>query len=270
MQLSDINLSELLIRKYTFDSPHSCNYSNKPRPYHSIAIFLEGAGMLTYEGKKIPLNPGDVFIIPKSCVYVFEVSPDEKSGIVSYLSMHFSFLSYTSDLDTYRYDVQKIKVNDLKNLMRQYRELQELLFNTLADTYRVAAYFFSILSETVPLLAYKKNDISNERIMPAIHYISEHYREKISVGELASLCHVSEPRFYTLFSQITGKSPIAYKNELCIENSAKYLLAFPGKSVEEISETFGFSSPVYFTRMFGAHFGITPSKYRKKYSDVYT
>lgn len=58
MHFSDINISALILNVYSNDKKYSCDYSAEPRPFHSIALLLEGSGALHCGGKKIPLEKG--------------------------------------------------------------------------------------------------------------------------------------------------------------------------------------------------------------------
>ena len=84
---------------------------------------------------------------------------------------------------------------------------------------------------------------------PALEYIERNYTEKIPIEFLAQLCNFSQARFFTLFKAATGCTPIEYKNNILIQNGVK-LLAESQMSVEEISDTLGFSSVAYFRRVF--------------------
>ena len=49
---------------------------------------------------------------------------------------------------------------------------------------------------------------------------------------------------------------------------AKRLLVETNNSVSLIAEKCGYENDSYFMRQFKSHIGITPSEYRKKYSDM--
>ena len=91
MNFSDINISTLILSKYTDKKNYHRDYSKLPRPFHSIAIMLNGTGTLVYENLVIRLVPGDVFYIPQGSTYSSFWETDETSPHISYFSMHFSF-----------------------------------------------------------------------------------------------------------------------------------------------------------------------------------
>jgi AraC-like DNA-binding protein len=62
-------------------------------------------------------------------------------------------------------------------------------------------------------------------------------------------------------------SPIAYKNQLCIDQAAQILLSGSKKSIEEISSELGFESATYFRRVFKQYTGISPRMFRQNAKD---
>ena len=266
MQFSDINISSLILNVYSNDKKYSCDYSAEPRPFHSIALLLDGGGTLHCDGKKIPLETGDVFFIPRRTVYKSEWTPG-KSGKITMFTMHFRFLTEPEEFSGRVYPTQKAiktqSAEEFARLKKEYRELQKLLLEPKTEAFGAAGRFFLLLEKLLPLFRYEKNEYSSEKIAPALQKITQNPAADLSVDELAALCCVSKPRFFALFKKFTGSSPVAYKNAACTEAAAKYLIAFPNRSVEEIAYEFRFSSPVYFARLFKKRFGVSPAAYRK-------
>lgn len=64
MNFSDINISTLILSKYTDKKNYHRDYSKLPRPFHSIAIMLNGTGTLVYENLVIRLVPRRCFLHP--------------------------------------------------------------------------------------------------------------------------------------------------------------------------------------------------------------
>lgn len=266
MHFSDINISALILNVYSNDKKYSCDYSAEPRPFHSIALLLEGSGALHCGSKKIPLETGDVFFIPRRTVYKSEWTPGENGKIVMF-TMHFQFLTEPEEFSGRAYPTQKAikrqSAEEFARLVKEYRELQKLLLEPKTEGFGAAGRFFLLLEKLLPLFYYEKNEYSSEKIAPALQKIAQNPAADLSVDELAALCYVSKPRFFALFKKFTGTSPMAYKNAACMEAAAKYLISFSNRSVEEIAYEFRFSSPVYFARLFKKHFGVSPSAYRK-------
>lgn len=94
------------------------------------------------------------------------------------------------------------------------------------------------------------------------HYITENFSSPITIKDLAELVYVSESYLIRRFRQKTGQTPIQYINSLRIE-AAKRLLATKEMTIEDISQSVGYGSAKYFTRLFKKYLGVSPSDFRK-------
>ncbi len=112
------------------------------------------------------------------------------------------------------------------------------------------------------------DDICNKNeIYNCIELITSNYCTNISVEELASYCNLSKSRFLHLFKKITQTSPVAFQQELRIDN-AKLLLSSTQLSISDISFRCGYDDPLYFSRLFKKKTGISPKEYRKIYQNI--
>ncbi|MGG1552843.1 AraC family transcriptional regulator [Paenibacillus ferrarius] len=102
-----------------------------------------------------------------------------------------------------------------------------------------------------------------DRIKRIIEYIQQNYSLPIRLEDLAALVSFSESYFCRYFKSITGKSPLVYLNGVRAQRAA-YLLKDTDKKIMEISLDVGFNTLSYFIGVFKAHFGYTPSEYRKR------
>ncbi|MEC0182422.1 AraC family transcriptional regulator [Paenibacillus peoriae] len=105
-----------------------------------------------------------------------------------------------------------------------------------------------------------------ERIKKVILYIEEHYNEKISLEDLASIVGMNKNYFSTYFQIAVGKNPVTYINEYRCEKAAK-LLKNRELKVLEISLMVGFENFSYFIRKFKEYKRYSPSQYRKMVYD---
>lgn len=107
-----------------------------------------------------------------------------------------------------------------------------------------------------------ENSAAAASIVPAIHYVSQHFAEGVSVGRLAETCSLSESHFRTLFRSATGDSPMAYLARVRMLTAAELLrgTAYP---VARIAEDTGYSSLSSFNRQFKSMYGMSPSDYRR-------
>jgi AraC-like DNA-binding protein len=99
-------------------------------------------------------------------------------------------------------------------------------------------------------------------VQPALQEIEARLAERLSNGELARLCHLSEDYFIRLFHASVGQSPTQYIQSQRVRRAAQLLL-FSSDSIEAIAATTGFGNRFYFSRVFARHLGVAPASYRR-------
>jgi iron complex transport system substrate-binding protein len=96
----------------------------------------------------------------------------------------------------------------------------------------------------------------------ALRYIHEHYREPITLDQMAQTLNYSAKNLSKVFKKETGYSLIDYVIQVRI-NNAKELLEGTDATIQEIAESVGYSDRLYFTRVFKKYAGITPGSYKE-------
>lgn len=107
-------------------------------------------------------------------------------------------------------------------------------------------------------------DKLKSELRETIAYIEEHYREDISLQDIASSVHMSESGFSRLFKKQTGVSYVEYVTQLRLEE-AKKLLQQPDQKVYEVSLAVGYQDSKYFSQIFRKYTGETPTEFRKRH-----
>lgn len=105
-------------------------------------------------------------------------------------------------------------------------------------------------------------DTLNE-VERAISYFNDNYANEINVDEYAKQRHMSVSWFIRNFKNTTKQTPLQYLIGIRITN-AKALLTTTDYSVSQIANAVGFDNPLYFSRLFHKHTGMSPMKYRKR------
>ncbi len=250
--------SLLITVKYVQDKPSTYDYSRSPRPCHNFIFMLEGKGEVKFENKTIYLNKGDFMFIPKDSTYTSKWQ--EKT---EFRSIHFNFATHLDPFNNVKIPIQKIKLSNFNDALYHANVIAKYQFLKNEKIFLAISSLYYILESALSSAIYQEITCPTS-ITPAIEYLNEHFKEKVSVEQLASLCYLSPSRFYYLFKKQTGYSPIVYKNRISIFEACGALLVDKNKSVEEISVEYGFESAVYFRRLFKAITGKTPTQYREQ------
>lgn len=96
-----------------------------------------------------------------------------------------------------------------------------------------------------------------------LEYINRNFAvKKITVDEIAALCHCSPSHISHVFAKYCGKGIAEYTNELRV-SYAKEFLSSTDMRIQEISEAVGFGDSNYFSNVFRKYTGFSPRKYRE-------
>ncbi len=102
----------------------------------------------------------------------------------------------------------------------------------------------------------------HKKVNEATYYIKEHFREPISLQQVADHIFVSRGYLSNIFNEVTGMKLTEYINIQRI-NHAKELLDSSTESITDIANSCGFENITYFERIFRQLTGETPLKYRQ-------
>lgn len=147
------------------------------------------------------------------------------------------------------------------------------LLDTLIDEFYLKRAFYqescqALLLNILSLIARKIGEGADrstpvkKKINEMCRYIYAHYAEELTVGALASMCHLSESRFSHVFKDLVGMSPAQYILSAKIE-MAKEMLRLTDLSVLQVAERVGIPNQNYFSRIFKKYTGVSPSEFRK-------
>lgn len=101
------------------------------------------------------------------------------------------------------------------------------------------------------------------RINAVIDHIDRHLAEPMGLLALASIAHLSPWHFHRLFQAFTGETLAERVRRRRVEVAAARLLETPPATALSVALDVGFGSAEVFTRAFKAHFGVTPSAWRR-------
>jgi len=98
-------------------------------------------------------------------------------------------------------------------------------------------------------------------IKAAISYIDQHFKQAISLDNVAAHVFLSPTYFSVLFKKETGIKYIDYLTSVRI-NAAKQLLKNKNFSVSQICELVGYKDPKQFRKQFAKSEGVSPTEFR--------
>lgn len=211
--------------------------------------FIKRGGCVveTEDGAVFQLREGDIWFLPKLFSYVSHWYGEE---------VFFDMVEFDVDFLSLYY--QSMQVLHFPEAEKDFEFL--LLAWEKEDSFESLAALYLLLHRVLPLLKKSENKWG-DRILPALKYLRDQNSELVRVEEVAALCYMSPSRFFEVFREAVGVSPIQYKNRIKLARAEALLLQ--GKTTEEVCEILQFSSPTFMRRMMKKHLGMTPRDIKK-------
>lgn len=94
-------------------------------------------------------------------------------------------------------------------------------------------------------------------------YLDEHYKEKLSLEQISGALNIGRTRLCALAREVSGGSTLSKMITARRISEAKNLLRQGDDPVSVVAEAVGISDYNYFTKVFRATTGMTPSDYRR-------
>lgn len=247
-------LSNLVITKVhsvsTLYTPQNTKLKKNDRRRWAVVIKYEGETVYTSGGKRFLSDIEHLVILPKGCYYDWLCT---KSG-------HFSIIEFESE-STF-YEPLSFSVKNGETILKMFKDLEYkrnikkpmVEVESIRDTYSILLVLTQTASE-----CYLPSE-KQQKIAPAVEYISQHYNESITNDTLAAVAGMSTVYFRKLFTTVVGVSPIAYARKLRIKK-AKEMLKSDYGTLSDIALSLGYPDLYDFSRDFKKHTGVAPSKY---------
>ncbi len=115
--------------------------------------------------------------------------------------------------------------------------------------------------------AFEVNAQDYPRINAIYQYVDQHFKEHISLDEVAKLINMTPPAFSRYFKKLTGKTFVQFVNEYRIAYASKQL-GEEDQMITDISFESGFNNISHFNKQFKLITGLTPSEYRSNLKKV--
>ena len=252
-----------------------------PLHYHDdfeIVYVLEGTLDAIIHAQRFECSAGDILIIPPQKIHGFfqyKNTPCHYTNIVFSLSLLESpdseifkklLQPYENDQITVPYFHKKetlFNTEIIESVISLFENRHEAVlkpFLVKSDLFRIFHYLQEIVSAREVKL--NNSELYANKLIPVFKYVSENYKNPISVSDAAQLVHFSESHFMNIFKKISGTSFTNYVKMIRLEN-ARVMLLSSDKSVQQIADECGFEDISYFIRSFKQYIKLSPLKYKK-------
>lgn len=228
-----------------------------------IFFFTDGHGMFRTQNDEIPVAIHDLIIINDNVPHT-ELS--QESNPLKYITLGVENLKATTGSEGYL----------MLHIHNGWKELMYCLHLILEEAYESQSGYEEACQHLlqVVLLRLKRQitfSFSEEHPLSRSsrdcelirRYIDNHFKENITLEQLAGLAHMNKYYLAHTFKKEFGSSPINYLISRRIDES-RFLLRETNHSLSTITEMLGFSSLSYFSQCFHRAEGTSPRKYRQQ------
>lgn len=233
---------------YKFQKYKFTDNAKVPVQCHFFGCLIKGTAKIKTATTELLLQPGEIFYIPKGLRYQSHWF-GEDGNEVSFYSFGFEI----SPIDK-PFVLQKLHPS------HKAATLFAQLCKDIPFTGKGIGTLYYFFEEVAAGMEAAQKPYTHPTIEKAIEYINENPKRKFS--ETAALCNVSESGLYLLFKKHLHKTPNDIRLDILTEKAIG-LLSTTNQSVQEISDSLGFSSTSYFRKILQSRTGKTPLEIRK-------
>lgn len=262
------------------------SYSTAPGGYHplhwheeiELLYQLNGRSDIQIDGKKYQIQNKLLTVINSRQVHSVHTHSDTSMFICVHISKKL-IEKYIPDIDLYRIycipdDIPDSQFPEYLSVCRQMEDLLRLyITDKLAWQMESEGIILQVLAQLIRHFSRKSapdeiglssaDRTSFNRIRDVITYVEEHFREPISLQDIAGHLSLGREYFCRFFKKNMGMSFLRYLNEVRISHVYRDLEQTDAP-IAEIAEKNGFHNQKLFNRTFREVYGCTPSAVRRK------
>ncbi len=259
-------------------TPHWEQYN-----FSQIILVLNGNGIFYTKEGAYPIRSGMMIYRPAFAETMYEWSSDKASfALIDFVCRSEAMSAFEKAPFTLNeeesatlLDLMKTGAGICEHIMDDEKLMGMKIREGVPDV--VLSFIYSSLERFLAMVYCRLNNIhflmdESQTVNRFIHqsklvaevqaYLNEHLSEQVTIGQLCEHFWLSQTALMRKFRKEIGQGVMEYFADLKIAE-AKRRIARGNCSFTEISEELGFSSVNYFSKVFKAKMGMTPTEYSK-------
>ena len=221
--------------------------NHKNRTHYALSMRLAGESIFEYNGEKRTVKAGDILYLPAYLDYQIDCKYEDVMVV---------------QFEAYHCPCKELFVftpQDNEYYAEKLRRIIHLTKNALPSSVLLAtAELYHLLSDIE-----KEKELTNTNFTPemrnAVTYLHNHFTDPaLTLSVLTDMAAVSDTYFRRMFTSTYQTTPIRYINKLRVDYAYNLLLSGM-YTVKETAEKSGFTDSKYFSRIFKAYTGTSPS-----------
>lgn len=260
------------IKRYTNDKRFSKTRSDEvdiPETSEYHLIFSSTENTIVKNGDAVYDIPENSFLIyTPHGTQTYTQPPNSSFVICIFSGTHIQSVLTSLNLDC----------NTVYTLSRQYVSIDESMYfnkqlESICDEHktkkpyynqRISGMFHIFLTDCARNIKSSNGNNTITQVQKVVKYIKDNVARPLDIDHLVEMSYLSRSRFYHVFKEHTGSSPIEFQNKCRLNIAKDYLTFYPEYSISSVASTLGFNDSLYFSKLFKKEYGISPSQYRKE------
>ena len=210
------------------------------------------------DGDTLTATTGDIVYLPNNCCYscYWDTAPQS-----DHFSVTFVLFNAQNEVCSIGDRIQVIFSDKHKKYHSLLTRMNSVwLKGEIGYIFKCNMLFWDLLNNLFVDITTKNLKYYHQGIYKGLLYLQNNYTTDVTSEYLASLCNMSLTSFRRRFREVTGTSPIKYKNNLRMEKALS-LLKTGEYSVTEAGAGVGCPDIYYFNKMFKKTFNKNPSSF---------
>lgn len=232
-------------------------------PFWRLYVNRRPGAALIHEGKRLPLRPGTVCLIP---AWVRFQTVAARGVVQEFLHFHVTGLPPRMPQGGFDRPVQ-FALGPLQPLYQAWHR-GFMDGQGLAEVGWAYALAHATLARSVGTLSSEDRTFlqgwfgDSDGLRPALDLLDQRLAEPPRNRELATLCGMSADHFIRRFRRVVGMTPARYGIARRIAVAANWLVGTAWK-IDAVADAAGFTDRFHFSHAFKARTGLSPAAYRK-------
>ena len=252
--------------------------------YHTLielSLVLCGNGIYKTNEKNYDIQAGDIFLYrPNEAHCITDIGADGIELLNIHISPYFLYTNFQNALSsTYikilaaNFPLTSNKVNDLLP-PEQLEKVKSFILTIRKEMENQKSDYLTFVCNNLSCIlilisrSYKNVKVSQkekqsyQRLIQAIKYIDTHFKEDITLDNIARKVGYSRCYFSSIFKKCMGMSIWDY---ICIKRIEEALtqIKTTDKNITDIALDCGFNTAVNFNKLFKKYTNVTPNFFRK-------
>jgi AraC-like DNA-binding protein len=250
-----------------------------------ITWIIKGEGTLIAGNYMQPFQSNDIYVLGANQPHVFKSDPPyfDKRYRKQVHALTFFFnpngffqpILHLPELKTVRKWVEHSGSGLQVPVLGKKKVVDEMiLVKKSKQAHRIAAFIrmLQVMTEirnwkTLSTISsgYSFSDTEGLRMNDVYQFTLENYEDNIKLKQVSAIACMTPSAFCRYFKKHTGKTYVAFLNEIRIGEACKKIVLGNFDSISSIAFACGFNSAMSFNRVFKKIIGQSPSQYQKEY-----